>query len=135
MRALPATVVVVLALAGCQSQGGGTTPGQDGAQRPSPNQSGPLRPISQTGSTNRPEWRPDWWFNDASRTSRGTVQACGSATSDTLISARRQAIDEARARALKLTGEGQPERVIQSASSPNTDGGYTVWAVIELGVQ
>jgi hypothetical protein len=135
VRSIPFALVVVLAFAGCQSQGGTSEPSRDNAQKPGSNQANPIRPISQTNNTRTQNWRPDWWFNDASRTSSGSVQACGSATSGTLIDARRQAIDEARARAIKISGEGQPERVIQSASSPNTEGGFTVWAVIELGGQ
>lgn len=135
MRSLSLPLVVALAVAGCQSQNGGGGSTQPGSQRPQSSESNPLRPISQSNTPARSSWKPDWWFNTASRTSSGTVQACGSATSDTLKDARRQAIDEARLRAVKLAGEGLSERVIQSASNPNTQGGFTVWVVIELGGQ
>jgi len=135
VRSLPLSLIVVLSLAGCQSQGGPVSPGQDNTLRPRTNQAEPLRPISQTNNETKPKWTPDWWFNQASRTSAGSVQACGTATSGTLIDARRAAIDNARDKAVSLIGQGQPERLMQSASNPNTQGGFTVWVVIELGGQ
>jgi len=135
VRSLPISLVVVLAFAGCQSQGGSASPGQNNTPQQQTNQADPLRPISQVNNANRPKWNPDWWFNQASRTTSGSVQACGTATSGTLKAARRAAIDNARDKAVSLVGEGQSERVIQSASNPNTEGGFTVWVVIELGGQ
>ena len=63
------------------------------------------------------------------------MQACGSATNQVLIDARREAIENARTSALQIADAGLDERVIQAATNPNAQGGFTVWVVLELGGQ
>ena len=145
MRSRVILSLIAISLTGCQSGGGGggsTSPGNNAADRSRTPQSGPLRPISQTNNTNstqqQPEdtgWKPSWWFNEATRTTSGSVQACGSATNQVLIDARREAIENARTSALQIADAGLDERVIQAATNPNAQGGFTVWVVLELGGQ
>ncbi len=143
MRSRVILSLIAITLAGCQSGGGGgTTPGSSEADRSRTPQSGPLRPISQTNNSGSAQqqpqdsgWKPSWWFDNATRTTSGSVQACGSATNQVLIDARREAIENARASAMQLADAGLDERVIQAATNPNAEGGFTVWVVLELGGQ
>lgn len=131
--------LVALSLVGCQSAGtGGANSANDQANRPRTNQSDALKPISQAGvpSTTPAEdtgWKPSWWFDSATRTTSGSVQACGMATNQTLVDARREAIERARASAMQIADAGLDDRVIQAATNPNAQGGYTVWVVLEMG--
>ncbi|RNC82270.1 MAG: hypothetical protein ED559_10955 [Phycisphaera sp.] len=143
MRSRVILSLIAITLTGCQSGGGGgTTPGNSGADRSRTPQSGPLRPISQTNNSSSSQaepkdtsWKPSWWFDEATRTTSGSVQACGTATNQALIDARREAIENARASATQLADAGLDERVIQAATNPNAEGGFTVWVVLELGGQ
>lgn len=136
MRAICCAALILLT--GCQSAGPSPTPtpeaGATPVERPI---TGSQAPKTQTASAEpvKTGWRPAWWIDKPKRTSAGGVQASGTATAPDLVEARRQAIESARGAALTLADAGQGERIVQAATNQGTDGGFTVWVVLEVGGQ